>query len=100
MASAASLQEMRFVPLFDVYDEEGNWLRTMAGDAITISDPKNIEVAYGPARDAATYFWGTLTTVYGNAIDTEVLVIEQTHEEGHTGKHALCGPCIVSSGSR
>lgn len=64
------------VPLFDVYGEEGNWLRTMAGDAITISDPKNIEVTYEPARDTATYFRGTLTTVYGNAIDTEVLVIE------------------------
>ncbi|MGN0083981.1 MAG: hypothetical protein ACI38S_00155 [Atopobiaceae bacterium] len=48
----------------------------MAGDAITISDPKNIEVTYEPARDTATYFWGTLMTVYGDAIDTEVLVIE------------------------
>lgn len=48
----------------------------MAGDAITISDPKNIKVAYEPARDTATYCWGTLTTVCGDAIDTEVLVIE------------------------
>ncbi|MGN0072177.1 MAG: clostripain-related cysteine peptidase [Atopobiaceae bacterium] len=65
------------VPIFDVYDEEGNWLRTMAGDAITISDPDSIEVTYESSGDEPTYFWGMLTTVYGDAIDTEALVIEQ-----------------------
>lgn len=64
------------VPIFDVYDEDGSWLRTMAGDAITISDPDSIEVTYESPGNEPTYFWGTLTTVYGDAIDTEALAIE------------------------
>lgn len=63
-------------PVFDYFDSEGNWVETLQGDAITVSDPSNIEVRYEDASDADVVFWGTLTTVYGSQVDTEVLTTE------------------------
>lgn len=63
-------------PVFDYFDSEGNWVETLQGDAITVSDPSNIEVRYEDAGDADVVFWGTLTTVYGSQVDTEVLTTE------------------------
>lgn len=60
-------------PVFDYFDSEGNWVETLQGDAITVSDPSSIEVRYEDAGDASVLFWGTLTTVYGSQVDTEVL---------------------------
>lgn len=63
-------------PVFDYFDSEGSWVETLQGDAITVSDPSNIEVRYEDAGDADVVFWGTLTTVYGSQVDTEVLTTE------------------------
>ncbi len=63
-------------PIFDYFDSEGNWVETLQGDAITVSDPSSIEVRYEDAGDADVLFWGTLTTVYGSQVDTEVLATE------------------------
>lgn len=63
-------------PVFDYFDSEGNWVETLQGDAITVSDPSSIEVRYEDAGDADVLFWGTLTTVYGSQVDTEVLTTE------------------------
>lgn len=63
-------------PIFDYFDSEGNWVETLQGDAITVSDPSSIEVRYEDAGDADVLFWGTLTTVYGSQVDTEVLTTE------------------------
>lgn len=60
-------------PVFDYFDSEGNWVETLQGDAITVSDPSDVEVRYEDTGDASVLFWGTLTTVYGNQVDTEVL---------------------------
>ena len=60
-------------PVFDYFDSEGNWVETLQGDAITVSDPSDVEVRYEDAGDADVLFWGTLTTVYGSQVDTEVL---------------------------
>ena len=60
-------------PVFDYFDSEGNWVETLQGDAITVSDPSDVEVRYEDASDASVLFWGTLTTVYGSQVDTEVL---------------------------
>ena len=60
-------------PVFDYFDSEGNWVETLQGDAITVSDPSDVEVRYEDTGDASVLFWGTLTTVYGSQVDTEVL---------------------------
>ena len=60
-------------PIFDYFDSEGNWVETLQGDAITVSDPSDVEVRYEDTGDASVLFWGTLTTVYGSQVDTEVL---------------------------
>ena len=60
-------------PVFDYFDSEGNWVETLQGDAITVSDPSDVEVRYEDTGDASVLFWGTLTTVYGSQFDTEVL---------------------------
>ncbi|SES74958.1 hypothetical protein SAMN05216348_102190 [Olsenella sp. KH3B4] len=64
-------------PIFDYFDSEGNWVETLQGNVITVSDPSNVEVRYQDAGDADVLFWGTLTTVYGSQVDTEVLTTEQ-----------------------
>lgn len=63
-------------PVFDYFDSEGNWVQTLQGNAIAVSDPSNVEVRYQDAGDADVLFWGTLTTVYGSQVDTEVLTTE------------------------
>ncbi len=63
-------------PIFDYFDSEGNWVETLQGDAITVSDPSDVEVRYEDTGDASVLFWGTLTTVYGSQVDTEVLTTE------------------------
>lgn len=60
-------------PVFDYFDSEGNWVETLQGDVITVSDPSDVEVRYEDTGDASVLFWGTLTTVYGSQVDTEVL---------------------------
>lgn len=60
-------------PVFDYFDSEGNWVETLQGDAITVSDPSDVEVRYEDTGDASVLFWETLTTVYGSQVDTEVL---------------------------
>lgn len=60
-------------PLFDHFDSEGNWVGTLQGDPIRVSDPSDVEVRYEDAGDADVLFWGTLTTAYGSQVDTEVL---------------------------
>ena len=37
----------------------------------------NAQARYEDAGDADVLFWGTLTTVYGSQVDTEVLTTEQ-----------------------
>ncbi len=63
-------------PVFDYFDSEGNWVETLQGDAITVSDPSDVEVRYEDTGDASVLFWGTLTTVYGSQVDTEVLTMK------------------------
>lgn len=62
-------------PLFDFYDANGVYQETLQGDPIAMRE-SNMPVSYESFGDATTYFWGTLTTVYGDAIDTDVLYIE------------------------
>lgn len=62
-------------PLFDFYDASGTYQETLQGDPIAMQE-SNMPVSYESFGDAATYFWGTMTTVYGDAIDTEALSIE------------------------
>lgn len=40
-------------------------------------DPGALEVRYVDVGDANVVFWGTLTTVYGTGVDTEVLTTEE-----------------------
>ena len=62
-------------PLFDFYDASGAYRETLQGEPIAMQE-SNMPVSYESFGDATTYFWGTLTTVYGDAIDTEALYIE------------------------
>lgn len=62
-------------PLLDFYDANGVYQETLQGDPIAMREA-NMPVSYESFGDATTYFWGTLTTVYGDAIDTDVLSIE------------------------
>lgn len=63
-------------PLFDSYDADGEWVGTVEGDPVVVRDPGALEVRYVDAGDANVVFWGTLTTVYGTGVDTEVLTTE------------------------
>lgn len=62
-------------PLFDVYDADGNWTGTITGASISMDDT-GMKTTYEEFEAGTSYFWGTLTTVYGSAIDTETLVLE------------------------
>ena len=61
-------------PLFDFYDANGAYRETLQGELIAMQE-SSMPVTYEDTGDATSYFWGTLTTVYGDAIDTEALSI-------------------------
>ena len=60
-------------PLFDLYDKQGNYAQTLPGNPITISSAKDLEVTYGLSDHGTVHFWGTMTTIYGDKIDTDVI---------------------------
>ncbi len=61
-------------PLFDFYDGSGNYVQTELGNPITVQDPDNLTVNYELFDHNTVHFWGTMTTVYGDQIDTSVIV--------------------------
>ena len=60
-------------PLFDYYDKQGNYVRTEKGNPIVITNPMNLTATYELFDHDTVYFWGTMTTVYGDQIDTKVV---------------------------
>lgn len=60
-------------PLFDFYDKQGNYLETQPGNTITVDNPNTLKVTYELFDHDTVHFWGTLTTVYGDKIDTSVV---------------------------
>ena len=60
-------------PLFDVYDKQGNYSTTLTGTSFTINDASDLEVTYALADHGTVHFWGTMTTIYGDKIDTDVI---------------------------
>ncbi len=60
------------VPLFEHYDEEGNLTGTVEGEKIVVGSGELLaedqELASGDVR-----MWGTLTTVYGDEISTNIV---------------------------
>ena len=61
------------VPLFDYYDGSGRYVRTEKGNPITVDNPDALEARYELFDHDTVYFWGTMTTVYGDSIDTSVV---------------------------
>ena len=61
-------------PLFDFYDAQGNYSNTIKGSEITINSSSDLEVRYELFDHNTVHFWGTMTTVYGDQIDTSVIV--------------------------
>ncbi|MBQ9020898.1 MAG: hypothetical protein IJ113_02625 [Eggerthellaceae bacterium] len=60
-------------PVFDYYDKQGNYVKTLPGNSITINSAKDLEVTYGLSDHGTVHFWGTMTTIYGDTIDTDVI---------------------------
>ena len=59
-------------PLFDVYDKQGKYSETIPGTAIKVTEA-NMPVTYELYDHATVHYWGTMVTVYGDQIDTQVL---------------------------
>lgn len=60
-------------PVFDYYDKQGNYVQTLQGNSITINSASDLEVTYGLAEHGTVHFWGTMTTIYGDTIDTDTI---------------------------
>ena len=60
-------------PVFDYYDKQGNYVQTLQGSSITINSASDLEVTYGLSDHGTVHFWGTMTTIYGDTIDTDVV---------------------------
>ena len=60
-------------PVFDYYDKQGNYVQTLQGNSITINSASDLEVTYGLSDHGTVHFWGTMTTIYGDTIDTDVI---------------------------
>lgn len=60
-------------PVFDYYDKQGNYVQTLQGSPITISTASDLEVTYGLSDHGTVHYWGTMTTIYGDKIDTDVI---------------------------
>lgn len=59
-------------PLFDYYDASGKYKETIQGNPITVEDA-NMTATYGLFEQNTVHFWGTMTTVYGDRINTPVI---------------------------
>lgn len=60
-------------PLFDYYDSDGNWDSTIEGTQVTVDDPDQLSVTYEDFEHDTNIFWGTMTDIYGDQVDTETL---------------------------
>lgn len=60
-------------PLFDLYDKQGQYVETQPGNTITVDNPDALKVTYELFDHNTVHFWGTMTTVYGDKIDTAVV---------------------------
>lgn len=60
-------------PIFDTYDAEGSWDGTVEGNDIKVDDPDTLDVTYEEFEHDGNIFWGTMTNIYGDQIDTESL---------------------------
>lgn len=63
----------KVTPLFDFYDQQGNYSSTVQGTPFNVNTSDDLKLTYELFDHNKVYFWGTMVTIYGDQIDTEII---------------------------